>query len=457
MEKRILLAFILCLPAFLGFSQTADKEGNEKLKLRMQRQSERAKSLFYQKPQKEVAKGQFKQTDVMSEQERIRRAEAEIAEINRKMAELDKKDPAKKKSDHHAEEMDRISMLEEEKRKQKELESSLYFKVAGFIDHRNDAQIALVCDSLLDLKSLDDRAKVVAGLIIEYADSYKNVPYEDLSPDKTVIRHFVTFVNDPSHHPSGSYYCKVWDNNYIYCYPGEKFDLNEPKDLTLVDFSHRYHPPLDQYTGPNSPVSRGYYDKGKWNGKTLVTDKDYIHGGVDLRFNPGETPNIYAVFDGVVRIAGLNGSLTSGFGNLIVIRHPNGLETSYAHLSQINVKVGDHVKAGDIIGIGGGTGQGTAPHLDFKMGIRGRYFDPESVINFANNPKYDNGGAELGQLFASRIRVWMSKDSKKRHNYKQHEVQVLHLLKKKSLRESFIVYNPSYTGHDGTAMLPAKP
>ncbi|MDT3356501.1 MAG: peptidoglycan DD-metalloendopeptidase family protein [Bacteroidota bacterium] len=100
------------------------------------------------------------------------------------------------------------------------------------------------------------------------------------------------------------------------------------------------------------------------------------HQGVDLPLHTGDP--IYAAFSGKVRMSRYN----RGYGNLVVIRHENGLETFYAHLSKRNVEVGDWVEAGDVIGLGGSTGRSTGPHLHFETRYQGYAFDPEWLIDF---------------------------------------------------------------------------
>ena len=103
------------------------------------------------------------------------------------------------------------------------------------------------------------------------------------------------------------------------------------------------------------------------------------HHGVDIALKTGEP--VYAVFGGTVRIA----SRMGGYGNCIVLRHPNGLETLYGHLSKINVKPNQPVAAGDIIGLGGSTGNSTGPHLHFECRFLYQSFDPEWILDFKNH------------------------------------------------------------------------
>jgi murein DD-endopeptidase MepM/ murein hydrolase activator NlpD len=106
----------------------------------------------------------------------------------------------------------------------------------------------------------------------------------------------------------------------------------------------------------------GYYLRPVAGGKKTQG----IHGynGVDLA-GPVGTP-IYAAADGEVIIS-RSGGWNGGYGNYVVIRHPNGTQTLYSHNSRNNVSVGDNVKQGDVIGFIGATGKATGPHLHFEI------------------------------------------------------------------------------------------
>lgn len=104
-----------------------------------------------------------------------------------------------------------------------------------------------------------------------------------------------------------------------------------------------------------------------------------FHYGIDLKVHVGDP--IRAAFDGKVRIVA---SHHGGYGQLIVIRHNNGLETVYGHLSRQSVKVGQHVKAGQVIGSGGNTGRSTGPHLHFETRFLGLAINPAEIFDFQN-------------------------------------------------------------------------
>ena len=100
------------------------------------------------------------------------------------------------------------------------------------------------------------------------------------------------------------------------------------------------------------------------------------HHGVDIGLKTGEP--VHAAFGGTVRVARRMG----GYGNCVVIRHANGLETLYGHLSKINVEPMQEVAAGHIIGLGGSTGNSTGPHLHFECRFLYQTFDPEWILDF---------------------------------------------------------------------------
>ena len=139
-------------------------------------------------------------------------------------------------------------------------------------------------------------------------------------------------------------------------------DLPEEVVLTLVDSIHGYCIPHPGYVT----------SRFKFRSKRP-------HKGVDIGLNKGDA--VYAAFDGVVRAA-LPTNMTGGYGNVLVIRHLNGLETYYGHLSSYIVESGDIGRAGEMIGYGGSTGRSTGPHLHFETRYMGQAFDPERIFDF---------------------------------------------------------------------------
>jgi murein DD-endopeptidase MepM/ murein hydrolase activator NlpD len=128
----------------------------------------------------------------------------------------------------------------------------------------------------------------------------------------------------------------------------------------------------------NDPTYCGYYHPFK--GAT-TSNFGYRHGqphfGVDVKLEIGDS--VHAAFEGKVRIAKRNKS----YGNVVIIRHANGLETYYAHLSKLLVEAGQDVDAGTIIGLGGNTGHSFGSHLHFEVRYKGLPIDPNDLVNFA--------------------------------------------------------------------------
>lgn len=103
------------------------------------------------------------------------------------------------------------------------------------------------------------------------------------------------------------------------------------------------------------------------------------HGGTDIKTHPGDT--IRAAFPGEVILSGPY----YAYGNFIVIRHANGLETAYSHNSRNLVKKGAWVHAGQPIALEGRTGRATTPHLHFETRVRGKAFDSAKIYDHAKH------------------------------------------------------------------------
>lgn len=99
------------------------------------------------------------------------------------------------------------------------------------------------------------------------------------------------------------------------------------------------------------------------------------HTGIDLKTGARDT--IVSAFDGVVRLA----KPYYGYGNIVVVRHYNGLETLYSHNSKNLVKPGDLVKAGQPIALTGRTGRATTDHLHFEVRVNGQHFNPNLIFD----------------------------------------------------------------------------
>ena len=158
---------------------------------------------------------------------------------------------------------------------------------------------------------------------------------------------------------------KYWDTKTLF--PYKEVDMSSMPKSVVIDL-------IDSLTGYHCPYQGSVHPRGKYGPR-----RRRQHQGVDLPLKTGDP--VYATFCGRVRISEYN---KGGYGNLVIIRHDNGLETYYGHLSERMVEPNQWVEAGQIIGLGGSTGRSTGPHLHFETRYYGQSFDPERLIDFKN-------------------------------------------------------------------------
>ncbi len=170
------------------------------------------------------------------------------------------------------------------------------------------------------------------------------------------------YLKDPSYVADSTIFTENWSETVVNPYNITVDKLPVSWAMWMVDSLSQYKCP---YQGAAHPRGKFGIRRGR------------RHQGIDLPLSTG-TP-IYSPFDGRVRISKVYG----GYGNLIVIRHTNGIETFYGHLSQRKVEAGQWVSAGDVIGLGGSTGRSTGPHLHFETRYQGLSFDPQWLIDFS--------------------------------------------------------------------------
>ena len=163
---------------------------------------------------------------------------------------------------------------------------------------------------------------------------------------------------EQSEYPALSLY-PSWNNQYAHSYGNAIIP-----DTYTIDLTGFHMPtPSTKITSPFGP---------RWR---------RMHNGLDLKVNIGDT--IVAAFDGKVRIVKYE---RRGYGKYVVIRHDNGLETIYGHLSKQLVEENQLVKAGEVIGLGGNTGRSTGSHLHFETRFLGIAINPIYMFDF---PKQD--------------------------------------------------------------------
>ena len=177
---------------------------------------------------------------------------------------------------------------------------------------------------------------------------------------------------------------KYWDTTTLF--PYKEVDMSEMPKSVVIDL-------VDSLTSYHCPYQGSVHPRGKYGPR-----RRRQHQGVDLPLKTGDP--VYATFCGRVRISQYN---RGGYGNLVIIRHDNGLETYYGHLSERLVEPNQWVEAGQIIGLGGSTGRSTGPHLHFETRYYGQSFDPERLIDFKNGKSFFSIYSNAGQDFEDEI------------------------------------------------------
>ena len=148
-----------------------------------------------------------------------------------------------------------------------------------------------------------------------------------------------------------------WNNQYAHCYSNAAIPENFKIDLR--DFAMPIH---------HRVVTSNFGYRPRFR---------RMHKGIDIKAYTGDT--VRAAFSGKVRVVKYEGG---GYGNYVVIRHHNGLETIYGHLSKHLTSINREVKAGDPIGLAGNTGRSFGSHLHFETRIMGEAIDPALIFDF---------------------------------------------------------------------------
>ncbi len=158
--------------------------------------------------------------------------------------------------------------------------------------------------------------------------------------------------------PELDIYTEGWNSKSVNAYAGM-----EVPDMQTIDVSNFAMPCPGYVTSPY-----GYRPRFRRE-----------HKGIDLKLQTGDT--VYAAFPGRVRLTNFE---RRGYGYYVILRHPNGLETVYGHLSKILVKPDQDVKVGEPIALGGNTGRSFGSHLHFETRYMGTPINPAAIFDFAN-------------------------------------------------------------------------
>jgi murein DD-endopeptidase MepM/ murein hydrolase activator NlpD len=193
------------------------------------------------------------------------------------------------------------------------------------------------------------------------ADDKKKKKSEDTT--RVIIKEENFFSHNDSllMFPSHDLYAE-WDTSSIHPYKKDFSNMPDSVELELTnDYSNDFVVPFNGIL-----TSKFGYRWGRG------------HHGVDIDLETGDS--VVAAFDGMVRIAKYN---NGGYGNVVIIRHSNGLETVYGHLSKLLVEPGAEILAGETIGLGGNTGHSFGSHLHFECRYLGKALNPEDIVDFS--------------------------------------------------------------------------
>ncbi len=194
-------------------------------------------------------------------------------------------------------------------------------------------------------------------------------------------------------------YINTWDTDNLNPYLYDYNSFKSPVNICLAPDSNGFVMPVY-----NTVTSNFGWRKGR------------AHNGIDIDLETGDT--VVTAFDGVVRMS----KYYHGYGNMVVVRHPNGLETLYGHLSKVLVEAGQSLKAGEIVGLGGNTGHSYGSHLHFEIRFMGQPIDPAKFISFENFSLVNNEVLIDENLFQSNKLVKKQKNGKS--NVHEHLVHV---------------------------------
>ena len=209
---------------------------------------------------------------------------------------------------------------------------------------------------IVHIEKMDKR---VSELMADRVNIRKNMELKELA----TLSEIEMEENENLMFPADELYGSNWENRWVDPFRGAA-KVNFPDSFAIDCSSFVYPIAIDsmaRITSKYGPRRRR------------------MHKGIDLKVLKGDT--IRAAFNGKVRIKAFE---RRGYGYYVVLRHPNGLETIYGHLSKILVEENQIVRAGETIGLGGNTGRSTGSHLHFETRFLGQAINPAEIIDFEN-------------------------------------------------------------------------
>lgn len=223
----------------------------------------------------------------------------------------------------------------------------------------------LIVIHLIAINSVNSQMKLMATTENISASIKKTNVQNNITISDNIYKNMLNDDSDDlmENHPAEDLYNNIWSIDKLNPY---KISERTLSDSISIDCSEFIMPVK------NGKVSSKYGPR-----------RYRYHYGVDISLPTGN--DILSSFSGKVRIIGYD---PGGYGNYILIRHYNGVETVYAHLKSITCKTNQIVKAGEKIGVSGNTGRSTGPHLHFETRYIGNAFDPLILINFDDDKIY---------------------------------------------------------------------
>lgn len=224
--------------------------------------------------------------------------------------------------------------------------------------------VASFCDAQTVFVDIDNQTQN------KLLEGYQTLPLPELKEIDFSDELFITAVHQI---PAYGLYSEQWDSTHL---RSVQLTLPVGEEGLKVILVGSYNSPFIYPCRGNVILHYGQQKKAAF------------HTGIDFQLNMDDL--VYACFDGVVRM----GTHYGDYGKTVVIRHYNGLETVYSHLNQIQVKTGQIIKAGHVIGLAGNTGltNSKANHatLHFETRFLNEYFDPQKLFDIENRNLLDN-------------------------------------------------------------------
>lgn len=218
------------------------------------------------------------------------------------------------------------------------------------------AAAALILTYAVDIchSSPNDSTMITFDLIIR---SMNDNLVTDSTENESALRHTLDYLE--------RLFDTVPDHEHPQIIGGDQTTLLPPASIPAGDVPIN----VAEFTMPASGIISSHFGPRKNSGR--------LHRGVDIAINHGDT--VRAAFPGIVRLTSHD---RHGYGYYIILSHPNGLQTLYAHLDRFLVIPNQKIAAGEPIAIGGSSGNSTAAHLHFEIRFRAIAIDPETVVDF---------------------------------------------------------------------------